>query len=144
MALNKQQQAKADKLCTMMADGLSMREACKHEGMPDRGTFMRWLADEENSELRHQYARACEARAENIFEDIFEIADNGQNDWMERNAEDDPGWQANGEHLQRSRLRVDARKWALSKMMPKKYGDKLELGGSVGLEVKVADRFDSE
>jgi hypothetical protein len=36
----------------------------------------------------------------------------------------------NGEHVQRSRLRLDARKWALSKMAPKKYGDKLELGGT--------------
>ena len=31
--------------------------------------------------------------------------------------------------VQRNKLRVDARKWVLSKLAPKKYGDKLELSG---------------
>jgi hypothetical protein len=42
---------------------------------------------------------------------------------------DDTGWLVNGENLQRSRLRVDTRKWLLSKALPKIYGDKLALGG---------------
>ena len=33
------------------------------------------------------------------------------------------------DHIARSRLRVDARKWLLSKMLPKVYGDKVALGG---------------
>lgn len=57
----------------------------------------------------------------------MEIADNGLNDWMERNAKEDKGWVANGEHIQRSRLRVDTRKWFLSKVLPKLYGDKLDI-----------------
>lgn len=126
-ALTRAEQGKADILCDMLADGLSVREACKKDGTPGRSTFNRWLADERNEALRDQYARACDMRAEELFDEIFEIADDAQNDWMERNGEDDEGWQVNGEHLQRSRLRVDTRKWALSKMQPKKYGDKLDV-----------------
>ncbi len=36
------------------------------------------------------------------------------------------------EHIQRSRLRVDARKWLMSKMAPKKYGEKLQHTGDGG------------
>jgi Bacteriophage Sf6, terminase small subunit-like len=35
------------------------------------------------------------------------------------------------EHVQRSRLRVEARKWLLSKALPKVYGDKLDLNTTI-------------
>ena len=35
-----------------------------------------------------------------------------------------------GEHVQRARLRIDSRKWLMSKMAPKKYGDRIEVGGN--------------
>ena len=56
-----------------------------------------------------------------LFE-IFDISDDGTN---ERNGKDSEGFQLNGEAIQRSKLRVDTRKWALSKLVPKKYGDRL-------------------
>jgi hypothetical protein len=62
-----------------------------------------------------------------MADELMEIADDGRNDWMERHGEEDPGWQVNSEHIQRSRLRVDARKWTLSKVLPKIYGDKQEI-----------------
>jgi hypothetical protein len=46
---------------------------------------------------------------------------------MERRGEEDAGWVTNGENLQRSRLRVDARKWMAGKLRPRKYGDKVEI-----------------
>jgi hypothetical protein len=54
---------------------------------------------------------------------------------MERNDPDNPGWQANGEHLQRSRLRFDARRWLASKIMPKVYGDRItqEIEGDLNI-----------
>lgn len=59
----------------------------------------------------------------------MDIADDGSNDWMERFNKDGEsiGWVVNGEAVQRSKLRVDARKWALSKLLPKKYGDKIDV-----------------
>ena len=113
-----------------LADGMSLREVCRMEGMPERSAVNRdLLAD---VEFQNQYARACEIRADVLFDELLEIADDGSNDWMERKNSDGSVGDIilNGENVQRSRLRLDARKWAISKMNPKKYGDKLELGGT--------------
>ena len=44
---------------------------------------------------------------------------------------------ANNEHIQRSRLRVDARKWIAAKLLPKRYGDKLQHTGDGGGPIRV-------
>lgn len=67
-----------------------------------------------------------------MADDVVEISDDGKNDWMQSNDPDNPGYRLNGEHQARSRLRVDTRKWYLSKLAPKRYGDKLELSGPDG------------
>lgn len=74
-----------------------------------------------------------------MADEILEISDDGSNDWMERlGKEGEPaGWQLNGEHVQRSRLRVDTRKWILSKLAPKRYGDKLQHTGDGGGPIRV-------
>jgi terminase small subunit-like protein len=61
-------------------------------------------------------------------DDLLEIADDGRNDWVEkRNAAGEViGWTVNGEHIQRSRARLETRKWLMSKRAPKRYGDKIE------------------
>jgi len=66
------------------------------------------------------------------FEDeLNEIADDGRNDWMTVTRRDGSEIEvANNEVLQRSRLRVDTRKWIMSKILPKRYGDKLAVGGA--------------
>jgi hypothetical protein len=75
-----------------------------------------------------QYARAKEESADAFVEDMLDIADDGSNDWMEQKDKDGEaiGWRENGEAIQRSRLRVDTRKWIASKLKPKKYGEKIE------------------
>jgi len=77
------------------------------------------------------YARARKARAEKLAEDIIQISDDGTNDYMEKLNQKGEfvGYTVNGENIQRSKLRVDTRKWAASKMFPEKFGDKLALGG---------------
>jgi hypothetical protein len=95
--------------------------------MPGKTTVFEWLA--EDAAFADQYARAKEAGIEAMAEEVLDISDNATNDWMERHGQDDAGWQANGEHIQRSRLRVDSRKWLLSKLAPKKYGDRTTLAG---------------
>lgn len=77
-----------------------------------------------------------------MAEEILDIADDGTNDWMEKKDDEDNciGWRENGEAVQRSKLRVDTRKWLMSKLAPKKYGEKQEIkhSGSIGLEALVA------
>ena len=120
----------ADRICAEIADGKSMRSVCRAEDMPDKATVFKWLRD--HPDFAAQYTAAKVESAEAHAEDILDIADDGSNDWMATNDPDNPGWRANGEQAQRSRLRVDARKWIASKLKPKKYGEKLELAGSVG------------
>lgn len=122
-----------DTICERIAEGESLRDICKNADMPNKATVFRWLAS--NPALSDQYARARESQADALFDDILEIADNATNDWMERNGEDGSGWSVNGDHIQRSKLRIDARKWMAGKLRPKVYGDKLEIDGKVGLTV---------
>lgn len=105
-----------------------MREICRDETMPHREAVRRWLMS--NEKFRGQYAYAREMQADFHAEELLEIADDATNDWMRRNGkEDEPGWVVNSEHIQRSRTRIDTRKWLMSKLAPKRYGEKLAIGG---------------
>jgi hypothetical protein len=89
--------------------------------MPPESTVREWVLDNRGG-LAAQYARARELQAEHWADEILEIADDGAGDWHlgekgERLVDHD--------HIQRSRLRVDTRKWLLAKLLPKKYGDKM-------------------
>lgn len=95
-------------ICSEIASGRSLRSICDDDGMPNKATVFRWLSKHEI--FRDQYARAQEDRTAAMAEDILEIAD-------------DEGIA----DVQRAKLRVDARKWLMSKMAPKKYGDKQEI-----------------
>lgn len=121
---------------------MPIRRAIQGKGMPSLETFYKWI--DEDEEKAKRYARACEARAENLFEEILEIAD-------EKNADialsDDGTMFVDGNAIQRSRLQIDARKWMLTKMQPKKYGDKIEqnLTGDVNVNFNIKDvvKFDN-
>jgi hypothetical protein len=115
-------QETADALCAELALGKSLRTVCKAESMPCVTTAFAWMRV--YPEFMKQYEKAKEESADLHAEDMMDIADSGSNDWMENNDPDNPGYRANGEHIQRSRLRVDTRKWIASKLKPKKYGDK--------------------
>ena len=100
--------------------GRSLKSILKDEGMPSINTFYKWI---EGCEIKmNHYARAMNIRADYLFEEIIEISDDSSNDTIET----DNGPVMNSEFVQRSRLKVDARKWVVSKMNPKKYGEKQE------------------
>ena len=110
----------------LIESGLSLRKALAFDDMPSRDTFFRWIKEddklpkEEKAGLSDQYARGMETRSDLIFEDILNIADgNGQDVRMV----DDKTGTVEHDVINRARLRVDARKWVLGKMQPKKYGD---------------------
>lgn len=129
----------SDLICERLANGESLRSICEDDGLPTKTTVFRWL--KANEEFRDQYARAREAQADALFDDILDIADNARNDWMERRGEDDAGWIANGENIRRSQLRIDARKWMAGKMRPKVYGDRIlnEHTGKDGGPIETSD-----
>ena len=112
-----------DSICKRIMGGESVRTICKDKDMPDAGTIYNWLLDKDASFFK-QYARAKDTQAEQMFDELLEIADDGSNDYTE---DEDGAMVVNYENIQRSRLRVDTRKWYLSKVLPKKFGDKLDL-----------------
>lgn len=124
-----------DIICERLSEGESLRSICSTEDMPNKSTVFRWLAKHEA--FRDQYARAREIQADALFDEILDIADNASNDWMEREGDGNEGWVLNGEHMQRSRLRVDARKWMAGKLRPKVYGEKLDIEASGSFTVNL-------
>lgn len=122
----------ADAICERIADGESLRSICRDESMPAKSTVFKWLANVKD--FADQYARAREAQADTLADEILEIADETSHDTIvtEKNGE-----QPNSEWITRSRLRVDARKWLASKMAPKKYGDKITHAGDPNSPVEL-------
>lgn len=102
--------------------GYSLRTVLKNGDNPSSRTFYKWLDEDENKVK--QYVRACEDRADEIFEDILDIADNQEKDVYK---DSDGNEHTNHNVINRSRLRIDSRKWMLGKMNPKKYSDKINL-----------------
>lgn len=104
-------QALADRICERLAAGETLRAVCRDDGMPTPQTVLRWTG--KTTAFAEQYARARESGYALMADQLTEIADN----------DGDPA---------RDRLRVDTRKWLLSKALPKVYGDKVEHTGKDG------------
>lgn len=116
----------AAEICAELALGKSLRKVCLPEDRPSVATIFIWFG--KHPEFVEQYEKAKAECADFLAEEIIEIADDGTNDYMESiDAETGGviGYKINGEHVQRSRLRVDARKWIAAKLKPKKYGDRV-------------------
>ena len=134
----------AAEICQKLAEGQTLREVCRADEMPSESTVRTWALDDREG-FSAQYTRARELGYLAMADELLEVADDGKNDWMERQDENGgAGWEANGEHLQRSRLRVDTRKWLLSKALPKVYGDKItqELQGPNGGPVETVTKIE--
>jgi hypothetical protein len=122
-------------ICSRLAEGESLRQICASQGMPDSATVLRWL--DQHSAFREQYARAREVQAEHWVDEIIEIADDAVNDWEEREKKDGTTSMAvRHDHISRAKLRIDTRKWLMSRLVPKKYGDTSEMAGK---EEEVSD-----
>jgi len=115
----------ADKICEGISDGASMKTVCSPNDMPDKATVFRWLRL--HQDFCDNYTRALEERTEAMAEEIIDISDDGSNDFMTIVKGNQSYEIENKEVTNRSRLRVDTRKWIMSKMKPKKYGDKVDL-----------------
>lgn len=132
----------AAEICKRMSDGESLRQVCRDEHMPHESTVRLWHVEDREG-FSTQYARAREAQADRWAEEIIEIADDSTNDWMQiENARGRIIDVPDQEVLQRSKLRVDTRKWLMSKLLPKRFGDKVqaEMTGEGGGPIKVEQR----
>ena len=133
---NSAQKSKAcEEILARVRGGMSLSAACDGDDwIAPRQTFEHWC--DSDVALMGEYERAREARAELLFEQCLDIAD--QYEQAEEKLE------GGTDHINRARLRIDTRKWMLGKMQPKKYGEKLAIGGADDLppiqhEVSAAD-----
>jgi hypothetical protein len=123
----------ADAICLRLAEGETLRQICRDDGMPPESTVRQWVIDQ--AEFAAQYAKARDLGLDAMADALFEIADDGTNDTT---VDEDGNVFTNHDVIARSRLRVDTRKWYLSKLAPKRYGDKLVMQGDAENPVHVA------
>lgn len=122
----------AGEICSQIASSSkSLKTICEQPGMPSVKTVYEWLRIHED--FRNQYARAKDDQADFLVEEMMEIADDGRNDFMAIKKGEEEVFVENKEVTNRSRLRVDTRKWIASKLKPKKYGEKIEHSGNINL-----------
>ncbi len=113
-------------ICERMAGGQSLNEICRAKDMPTKPSVLRWLREREG--FRTQYAQAREDLIEHWAEELLEIADDTARDTHTTTYEGGvERTSPNTEWISRARLRVDSRKWLMSKLAPKKYGDHLKI-----------------
>ncbi|WP_194483422.1 hypothetical protein [Bradyrhizobium sp. CCBAU 21365] len=123
-----------------LTDGQTLRAVCRDESLPSESTVRTWAMDNREG-FGDRYKAAREIGYHAMADEVLELADDGRNDWIEQQGEGDQKfYKLNGEHVQRSRLRFDARRWLLSKALPKIYGDKLELAGDKDAPLTVVIR----
>lgn len=113
----------ADRICLQIStSSKSLRTICKELEISVQ-TVLNWLNNPEKKDFLAQYARAKEEQADFLAEEMIEIADDSSNDTILT----EKGEIENKEWTNRSKLRVETRKWISAKLKPKKYGDKIDV-----------------
>lgn len=107
-----------NEICLKITNGATLRKSLDESSIA-YDTFFRWIDEDETKSK--QYARATELRAEAMAEDLLSISDAVDNDVTEVDGKE----VVNHHVIQRDRLRVDSRKWLMSKMYPKKYSERV-------------------
>lgn len=129
----------SDEIATKICEQLStsskgLAKICEGLGVSTVSVF-RWIED--NEDFRNRYARAREAQADFLADEIIQIADDGSRDTKTIfDKAGNPIEVEDTEWTKRSQLRVDARKWTASKLKPKKYGDKIQTEHSGAIDIK--------
>jgi hypothetical protein len=139
----------ADEICAWLSSGKTLTSYCDKPGKPSYTTIMNWLwkgSKWYKEDFSKKYDMARQMQSECLADSIMDIADESSGDWSETELKDGKKKVVfNPEAVQRSRLRMEARKWIASKMWPKKYGESSNLkvsgegGGPVILKVVYED-----
>jgi hypothetical protein len=94
--------------------GESLRSICRDPAMPDEMAVRKWVRKWPDT-VGSQYARAREMGLESVAEEVIEIGD----------ADITVNGIPDNALVQRARLMCDNRKWLLSKLLPRQFGDKV-------------------
>jgi hypothetical protein len=114
----------ANKICEAIATSTKgLKTLCEeNDDFPSYRVLRSWISD--NKVFQHLYEIAKTDQAEYMADEMLEIADDSSNDYMQNKE----GFiELKTENIQRSRLRIDTRKWIASKLKPKKFGEKVDV-----------------
>lgn len=118
-----------DLICERLAAGETLRAICRDPGMPDERAVRAWAMDPSHP-ISPQYDRARAIGYHSMGDEIVEISDDATNDYVQKRKDNGETFLVfDREHVKRSELRINTRKWILARMLPKTYGDKIEVGG---------------
>lgn len=121
----KERLKKINNVLELIESGLSLRKALKMSKV-GKDTFYGWVEGSKENEER--YLRACDERAEAIMDEAYDIADDNRKDSEIRfDSNGVPYEVEDKEYTSRSKMKVNLRQWHLTKLKPKKYGDKIEV-----------------
>lgn len=104
------------------------------QDLPDYATLTRWMED--SPEICNRYARAKEAQAEFMAEELSELHKKA---WIPvtdkegeliRGPDGQPYLTVDKASCAAVKLEADNKKWLIEKLKPKKYGAKLAIGGA--------------
>lgn len=121
-------QEKAELICERLAAGESLNSICKDESYPAESTVRAWALDNVEG-FAAKYARARQLGYDHHGELILKLADESRVGVKRTTKANGDTEEVEGDMVDRSRLQVDARKWLLSKMLPKVYGERTTLAG---------------
>jgi hypothetical protein len=130
----------ADQILQMMADGISSPKIAAQLKISE-STIYAWIIDDYEG-FGQKYARAKHIVALRWADEISDIADHKRDDYV---MNEEGKMVLDMEAVARSRLRIDTRKWLLSKVLPKVYGEKVitEITGKDGGPIETqATRID--
>jgi hypothetical protein len=121
----------AERICELIIEGVSLRKICEMEHMPSRRTVFYWLKDNEG--FREQYQIARLIQVEYWAHEIIEIADDTSGDFI---INEHGERVVDHENINRARLKIDARKWLMSKLHPQRYGDRVSADVTVRCDMR--------
>jgi hypothetical protein len=120
----------ARKICERIVQGMTLKQIAVEMGAAHHSTILMWVA--QDPDFAEQYRLAKQAQADHFAEEIIEIADDGSNDWMEREKANGETYQlVDYEAVNRSKLRVETRLKLMRAYAPRRFGDKVEVEHSV-------------
>lgn len=118
--------ALADKILHLVSEGYSINKISAMDGMPHRSTIHQWIFDK--PEFSDKYVKAKDIGLRVWADEIIDIADDSGGDVQIRVNDKGQEYEVtDNERINRARLRCDSRRWLLSKLVPKKYGDKVDV-----------------
>jgi hypothetical protein len=129
----------ADEICQRLAEGQSLLEICSADGMPAESTVRAWALDDVQG-FHAKYVRAREIQAHYLADEILRISNTPELGKKVKRTEEGTE-ETEGDMIEHRRLKVDSRKWYLSKVLPKVYGDKLQVDANLNVGDAIAERL---